>query len=323
MDYMFNELSVSTLNSREEVRTVMETFVNTQIEAKIAGLDDLRLHENTLPNLYQINLFEEYSIDSWLQDNRVDPDLRDKFRLITTTLPLVKESDIDQRDQYSLSEFFIRLEDDNEHKIWGLGAALIYDTISFSFLSMPFWNKSVVEIKHFFLDENAEERLNYPVVKHFSNLDTLEENRDWLRQYQRDKLVASSDLWEKKDEHFRFIKFVPAVEKQLRSLDDLKILAKVIVALNQFDDYVKTWDSGGFNYQDAASKSQLIISPESLPTLQKFGAERKFYVDGLGKVLFDLHIKLSDIRIHFYPDNNSRIVHIGYIGKHLRIVSRN
>ena len=32
---------------------------------------------------------------------------------------------------------------------------------------------------------------------------------------------------------------------------------------------------------------------------------------------FELHIKTGDLRFHFFPDNNSLKIYIGYIGTHL------
>ncbi len=299
---------------------VMETFVSTYIKAKDAGLDDLRIHEKSVPNLYSLNLSTDYNIDSWLKDNRINSDLRDNFLLISTTSPLVKAADIEQDEQYSRSEFFKNLNK-KDHQVWGLGATYIYDTISFSLATHEEWGKTKVEIIHYYLDENAEEKNSDRVIRHFSTTETLASHLEWYQAYQLENLKKGADIWEKRKEHFPNLGFNNDTEKQLKGIGDSKTLSKVFNALRQLDDYTKNWKTGGFNYEDAAGKTGIKMSPESATTNQKFGSQRTFTIPGLGRKLFDLHIKLGDIRIHFYPVEAERKIYIGYIGKHLRIVS--
>ena len=322
MIYMFNELSVSTVNSRERVCTVMETFVVTNIKAKDAGLDDLRIHEKSLPGIFHLNLSADYNIDTWLNDNRISSDLRDNFRLIATTSPLVKGTDIEQDEEYSRSEFFKNL-DEKEHQVWGLGATYIYDTIGFSLTTHDEWEKTKVEITHYYLDENAEERNSNREVRHFSTIETLASHIGWYQNYQGESLKKSSEIWDKRNEYFPNLKFNSDVEKQFKGIADIKTLSKIYYALRLFDGYIKNWKTGGFSYDDAGDKTGIKMSPESSSTNQKFGSQRTFTIPGLGKKLFDLHIKLGDVRIHFYPDETTKTVYVGYIGKHLRIASEN
>jgi len=65
----------------------------------------------------------------------------------------------------------------------------------------------------------------------------------------------------------------------------------------------------------------LNISPESQPTLRKFGYQRRFKLPNGTRETFEFHIKTGNLRLHFYPDNNTHEIYIGYIGKHLDIVS--
>src|SRR5689334_8345010 len=128
MIYMFNELSVSPVGSMEQVREVMKTFVNTYIAAKDAGIDELRIHEKSIPNLYDLNLSDDYNVSNWLKDGRVNSDLQDNFRLIVTTTPLVSQEDIERSEEYATSEFFKTI-DKKDYQVWGLGATYLYDTI--------------------------------------------------------------------------------------------------------------------------------------------------------------------------------------------------
>jgi hypothetical protein len=322
MVYMFNELSLLEVSSREAVCTVMKTFVNTHVKAKDAGLDDLKIHERSLPNLYSLNLSADYNIDSWLKDNRVSSDLRDNFLLISTTSPLVTASDIEQDEQYSRSEFFKTL-DKKDHQVWGLGATYIYDTISFSLATHEEWDKTKVDIIHYYLDENAEAKNAARIVRHFSTEETLASHLLWYQTYQLENLKKGTEIWNKREELFPSLKFNSDTEKQFKGIRDARTLSKVCNAFSQLDIYVKNWKVGGFSYEHAMEKTGIKISPESASTNQQYGARRTFAVPGLGRKLFDLHIKLGDIRIHFYPEENTKIIYIGYIGRHLRIASEN
>lgn len=320
MVYFFNELSVSAVNSRARVCEVMETFVRTHVKAKDAGIDDLRLHEKALPNLYKLNLYDSYNLDNWLNDSRINSDLQDNFRLITTSSPLIKESDIIQVEEYSRSEFFKLLEG-HGYQVWGLGATHIYDTISFSLNTHDEWEKASVEIKHYYLDEHANENQADRVVRHFSTIETLEVHIDWYENYRLENLKKASEIWDSRKEHFPNLSFTGDTEKQFRGIGDFRTMAKICDALFKLDRYMKGQKSGRFNYEDAIEKTGVKMSPESASTIQKFGAQRTFTIPLLGRKLFDLHIKLGETRIHFYPIEETQTAYIGYIGKHLRISS--
>jgi hypothetical protein len=321
MVYMFNELSVSPVVSREEVGRVMETFVTTYIAAKDAGLNELRLHEKSIPHLYQLNLHDNYSLDHWLQDKKIKKDIQDEFLGIVTTAPLVKESDAEQADSDSRSEFFKNL-DGNTKQVWGLGAAWLYDTISISLSTHPEWGKSTIQIDHYYLNEQAESVNATREVRHFSSSENFIAHLEWYQQRQREDLEKSKDLWGKRAEFFPNLILNPELERQFATLGDSRELTKIINGLRTFDTYAGQWKNGGFSYEDATAKTGLRMSPESDSTLRKFGSSRKFRAAKPAKVIFSLHIKLGDTRIYYYPDEDSKKIYIGYVGKHLRIASQ-
>ncbi|MBG9611823.1 hypothetical protein ABE15_00925 [Bacillus cereus] len=70
------------------------------------------------------------------------------------------------------------------------------------------------------------------------------------------------------------------------------------------------------------SSTGFKISGESEETLNKdrYEAQRTFVIPGMGKRLFEWHIKIGiDIRIHYYIDKENDLVYIGHCGKHLDI----
>jgi hypothetical protein len=318
---MFNELSLlHKAATIEGALTILEQFAKSCIRANEIGLGDLRLHENYLSNLYNIPIHDNYNVDIWLKDNRVNEDLRNRFKEILTSYPLIHESEIDQSNQYKISEFYKKL-DGRRFQVWGLGAAYIFGTFSLSLPTHEEWYKSEIEIEHYFLDNNLEEKIKPITVKHFSSIDHINDHLAWWEQYQLDNLEKSEELWTKRKEIFPNLEFCEEVESQLKKLGASKILYQVIDRLNTLNNYVKNWKDGAFNYDDVNKKTNLRISPESELTLNKFGTLRKFTIPSQGKKIFDLHIKTGILRFHFYPDDNTQKVYIGYIGKHLRIAS--
>jgi len=323
MAYILNELSlVQSGISVEEVQALMENFVKSCIRAKELGLEDLRIHEKSLPSIYHIPIHTAYNIDLWLKDNRISNDLRDSFREIVTSSPLVKDQEPDQHELYHNSEFHKNL-DGKAHQVWGLGAAYILETLSLSFATHPEWDQTNVCINHYYLNEALLEVNKIVTVRHFSNPLHLDDHLVWWEKCKRDSLQKSIDLWERRKEFFPNLEFCSEVEKQLKNIGISKTLTQIIARLNTLDKYVNThWQNGAFSYEDANERTNLRISPESNQTLQKFGTLRKFTIPGQGRKVFDLHIKTGDLRFHFYPDEHIKKIYIGYIGKHLRIASQ-
>src|SRR5688572_16506858 len=109
MVYMFNELSFTQVNSLAEARKVLEVFVKATIRAKELGFFEIRLHENSLQNLYQLILYPGYRVDTWLNDPEIDVDLRDSFREIITVSPLITDDELVENELYERSEFHQRI----------------------------------------------------------------------------------------------------------------------------------------------------------------------------------------------------------------------
>ncbi len=317
---MFNELSLCKVTSIEIAREVLNSFVECQSQARQMGFREIRLHERALSTLYEIELHKNYRIDSWLSDNLVNTDLKDFFREIITSSPLLNEQEIKDVDIYNQSAFYKSYEG-TLNEVWGLGAAYIYFTLCASIPTHQEWGKPEVIVSHYFIDSDYNELTKDVCIKHFSNSLTLLAHKNWWIEYQADRLKASKELWEKREIFFPNIILCEEVEKQIEKLGVSKTLFQIFDRLRELDEYVKNWTVGSFNTDDLNQNTNLRVSGESVSTINKFGSLRKFTVPSQGKKIFDLHIKTGDLRFHFYPDNEKRTVYVGYIGKHLRISS--
>ena len=136
--------------------------------------------------------------------------------------------------------------------------------------------------------------------------------------------VDCNNFWSKKHLLFDRLVFCNNVKSQIESITDSKHFDQVLNKLNIFNKALKeSWNSGDFSYKKITRDYPLIISPESAGTIRKYGNERTFQLPSGSSEIFDLHIKMGDMRIHLFPDNTQKIIYIGYIGKHLPIASDN
>ena len=133
--------------------------------------------------------------------------------------------------------------------------------------------------------------------------------------------VTFRNLWSKKEELFPNLILCGQVENQIRDIGDSGHFNQIVERLITFDEAVGNWDKGDFSYRNINQRYSLRISPESDFTMRSYGNERIFRMPGGGTETFEMHIKTGDLRFHFYPDNNTRKVYIGYIGPHLNTVS--
>lgn len=314
---MFNELSLSQVNSISDARNVLETFVRSSIRAKEFGFTEIRLHENILQNLFQLSLHEGYRVDNWLKDKEVSSDLQDTFKEIVTTFPLITNEDISEKEIYDRSEFH-KIIQDIKHSVFGLGAAHVYGTLAISLTTHQEWSKSSVSIQHYSISHEGKENTAEVEVFHFSSREILETHKKWIEDEQKESLAKSIDLWNKREEYFPNILFGIDLEAQLQKIGLTKKFYQVFDCLKKLDAFAKAWSEGGFNLDKLKSQSLMNASGESAITMQKYSVDRKFRLSNGQKVQFEFHIKIPDVRIYFLPNETTREITVGYIGKHLR-----
>lgn len=142
-----------------------------------------------------------------------------------------------------------------------------------------------------------------------------------FRYHQIREKILSSDC-----ENF-FPLFIPKIILTKKALASYKKMGRgdknsIISNLKKLNGYVdEYWRSGDFQIDDFSKSTGVRASDESESTKNdpKLKNLRYFSIDGIGSVYCFLHIKVSNTyRIHFYTDKNSRIVHVAYIGKHLK-----
>jgi len=317
MVYMFNELSLTQVDSKDSARLILETFVKSTIKAKELGFSEIRLYEKSLQNLYHLRLIDGYRIDNWLVDSEINSDLQDSFREIITSAPLLSHEDIFNKELYERSEFYLTF-DNNVHQAYGFGAAFIYSTLAISLATHHEWLKPSIFIQNYSISLENIECTDTVKVLHFSSAKMFETHKQWIEDEQKKSIRKSIDLWIRREEYFPNILFGVDIETHLNKIELSRKVDQVFSCLKKLDDYAITWREGGFSLNDLRSQSLMDISGESDSTMNKYSVERKFRLSNGFKEQFEFHIKIPDLRIYFLPDEKTHKITVGYIGKHLR-----
>jgi hypothetical protein len=176
-------------------------------------------------------------------------------------------------------------------------------------------------------DTNFPEMCNGYLGIDFSRIDISSDYQiidlDDFNKFKNDCLfrVTTDNFWERRELLFPKITLCEEVEEQIKRMGSSKYFGQVVYKLQEFSRAVGFWNDGSFSYKQINNTYSLNISPESEQTIQKYGNERKFSLPDGRKEFFELHIKTGDLRFHFFPDDNTHTVYVGYIGPHLRTVT--
>lgn len=131
--------------------------------------------------------------------------------------------------------------------------------------------------------------------------------------------VNFRNFWSKRKNLFPNLTFCGEVKNQIQMIGKSSHFNQIIDRLKEFDEAVSIWNQGDFSYRDINNKYSLRISPESSRTMSSYRNDRLFSMPDGGTECFELHIKTGDLRFHFFPQNKTKKVFVGYIGPHLPI----
>lgn len=129
------------------------------------------------------------------------------------------------------------------------------------------------------------------------------------------------NLWKHRSKLFPNLILCGEVKHQILAIGNSGYFNQIVDKLKDLNTAVGNWKTGNFNHREINSNYALRISPESSGTMDKFGNERIFSLPQGGTEFFEFHIKTGDLRFHFFPNNITREVYVGYIGPHLSTIS--
>lgn len=309
LEMVLNELSLRTPAANEQTaRQLMSELIDTLSQATSSGVKRIL---RTSDNINHIEIARNYPIARWRNDNNIDREERRFFRTLITKAPFWNDTTEEIKDKFDLSQVWCQ---GKEAK--GLGFALVSDALAVSLNSEQCWNCSRLELEVRRLEEDlVDEQLE---INHASTSGHVEEHRDWIKNWNRNRVSNGLELWNLREELFPNLIFCDAVREQLQSLDaENPRLQHVKNWFLDLEAYCQTWTDGAFKTENLRN-----VSPESTVTLQnkKYSRERTFICPDGKERIFSWHAKLSSgWRIYFFPQEQRKII-IGYVGCHLPTV---
>ena len=315
LEMVLNDLSIqSPANSIPQARRLMEELIDTVVLATSPS-HGVKRTIRTDSGLDHLLLAPDYTIAQWRNDSAVRREMRSFFRTLTAHAPFL-DGVLNQElvDKNNMCQFF---HEGREAK--GLGAAYLLDALALSLRSEPFWEESQINLSIVEMDEEGiiheDQRIS---VMHASMATHVETHAAWIvERIQADQKVSKGqNIWHNREEWFPRLQFCDVVEAQLQILSSgHPLLHAILKKLRELDGFCLQWHDGAFD----TSTMPFKVSPESSTTLEQYWSERTFRCPDGEERLFSWHVRLTpnSWRIHFIPDDSTKRLIIGYIGRHL------
>jgi len=196
MDLIFNELSLyHKVDSTFKAQELIKNLLLTCKEANKFNFKHLRVNIN----FFQLQLTKDYSLNDWLND----PSVRGDYKTLLLGLkryPFIAEGDENIENDFIENYYYLNMPEVQELHMQvteGPAVAFLYNTLSISFKTREFWDRTQIEL---FEKTNKEIRVT---VKHISWRDHVEYHREWIESNRPVELIETDIIPEKKTVHLR------------------------------------------------------------------------------------------------------------------------
>ncbi len=273
---------------------------------------------------FRLELAPGYFWKNWHDQHQTgtDRDIIQAFRSIATQSPLFNSNDMtDGADLFEVS--FNGNSDYNTVRV-----AAWHEAPLISFATRYPWDISPLKIsivrmnpKTAVIVNESGEIQNFYDYSTFSNyLPTLLERHNAL-------LSSGREIVNNFHDSYPGISLCGKAIQQLNNWSGSPtILNQVKQSLNRLNQFTNEWHNGIFKSYNCEFLRKLGLSfqvsdeSESVKNSPRLRREREFWLPSGCKKFFKHHIKLSlGYRLHFYPDDESKKIYIGYIGPHLKL----
>ena len=216
------------------------------------------------------------------------------------------------KDRFYLSDFHF-----GQRQAGGLGLAYLLHTTAVSLPSEEYWRQTHVQVRHTWLENSGMEREKEVKVPNLSTMTHVTVISDEMAG--RDQAALKEQpviLAQRKANCFPHLTFGLDIDPQTAELS-VAILNLARGKLITLDGAVRNWRLEG------TEKPALpMVHTESEATMQRYGNKREFRSISGQRNIFRLHAMIgSGYRIHFRIDKPNKTLEIGYIGKHLPVVT--
>lgn len=318
---VFNHHSLPYDREGQATAAVPE-FLRICVRGQRLGLNVVLIDKAIDASWFRVQLAPDYYWQNWHDQNKNNDDSKDiirAFRSIVTRQPLFSHDDMAQ----GVDLVDVKLDDNQSYD--ALRAAYWHNAHLVGFPTCTPWNSSPIAVIVESLDViGGIHRDNNLLVNLCSEeiLDTVELS---IRNERSAMLRTGKELFS--DWQSLFSKLTPCgkVQDQLATWShQISILSQVKESLSLLDMFAAQWaDLKHENYSgqllrdlglnhDVSGESETISND---PSLRK---HREFWLPSGTKKYFENHIKLTmGFRIHFFCEESTRKVYVGYIGPHL------
>jgi len=304
MDIVFNELSVQFYERKESAIQAMRNLMMVYACCQKIGINDLKINSDFIA----AKIAPDYTVAMWMSDDSVSKEQKIAFLQYATKAPYVDEMISSKSTEgNALFEFY--------HKgnlVKGMGVAYLLGAPLISFYC-DIWNVSDVQVEVNILeDDDGEVVTEIHKLRHCSSNEHVAIIGDWLAGLNIPTISDGIELWVKKGDLYPNLIFCENTRKQLsclhintpsfqQVLSRLSELQSVAVSMNN------NFDPDVFKYK---------VSPESTTRINDLGDKLKFKGKGEAYTLFSWHLRYTPGkgRIHFYPDEATNQIYVGYIG---------
>jgi len=169
-------------------------------------------------------------------------------------------------------------------------------------------------------NENAE-------IHNFYNISVLNRFLPELQARRNASLESGKEIVNRFNEFYPGVLLCGKAPQQLSNWSaSLTVLDQVKQALTTLSEFSQKWENGEIDefraqtLRDLGLAFQVSGESQTVRNAPKLRREREFWLPTGRQEFFEQHIKLSfSYRLHFFPDNATRQIYLGYIGPHLRL----
>jgi hypothetical protein len=319
---VFNHHSLP-FGDRAEAAGAVPDFLRICLGAHAMGFSIL-LDESQDPTWFGVELAPDFHWRDWHALNSDDPKAKDQisaFRSILTRSPL-----FDAEEAGGELELFDVTDASSGKAYPALRAAAWYESPMVSFPNGAHWNLNPLKIHIDSLSEGTGDIVRREgEIANFHDLREWEEARPAYEARRSAEIDNGTELWAFRKAVYPMLDFCGRTESQFSDWSHpLNILDQVKESFGELNEFCGKWRDGGFpdyshnRLKEGGLNRKVSGESDSVDDNPGLRRHRMFYLPDGRCEYFEFHIKLSQgYRIHFFPDQETKTIWIGYVGPHL------
>ena len=314
-------LPFTTLDTADNAIT---NFLKICIKSHNMGFATILVDVTVDRDWFRLQLSAGYFWQDWHEKNirGENRDIIRAFRSLATRQPFFSSEDVKNGAELFDVTF------DGDSSLSAVRAAAWHEAPLISLPTRCPWMKSPLQVTVDTLDEAGNILSQQLNILNFYSLEIFESEAIKLCQLKHSLINSGKELIDKQRQLFPNIVFCDQASQQLNIWSGSKtVLDQVKESLSSLNLFCDKWIDGVYDsYHHEFLREVGLnhkVSGESATVTQtpRLKELREFWLPEGRKKYFENHIKLSSgYRLHFFPDNRTKLIYIGYIGPHLKLL---